>query len=71
VVMRIKELRESSGMTQKCLAANMGVLQNTVSNWESEVALPRTRQLPYLARLFGCTVNDLFTEDALSAPVIV
>ena len=44
----------------------MGVLQTAVSNWETEVALPRARQLPRLARVLGCSIGDLFlpVEDA-------
>lgn len=65
MVMRIKELRKAAGMTQGQLATSMGVMQNVVSNWENEVALPRVRQLPELARLLNCSINDLFvsTED--------
>lgn len=62
MVMRIKELRINAGISQSDLAQKMGVLQSSVCNWESELALPRTRQLPALARLFGCTINDLFAE---------
>lgn len=62
MIMRIKDLRIESKMSQAELANGMGVLQNTVSQWESEVALPRTRQLPDLAKLLGCTISDLFAE---------
>ena len=59
-VMNIKELREAAGLSQQQLAAAMGVLQSAVSNWETEIALPRARQLPALAAALGCTINDLF-----------
>ena len=66
MTMRIKELREAKGIPQKQLADSMGVLQSTVSNWETEVALPRARELPRLARVFGVTIDELFVpiEDA-------
>ena len=38
----------------------MGVQPSVICNWESETALPRTRQLPALAEALGCTINDLF-----------
>lgn len=60
MVMRIRELRQGADITQAALAAEMGVAQNCVSQWETEVALPRTRQLPDLARLLGVTISDLF-----------
>ena len=62
MVMRIQELRQAADMTQQQLADNMGVMQNTVSNWEAEVFLPRARQLPELAKLFDCTIDELFCE---------
>ena len=62
MIMRIKELRESKEISQKQLASDMGVLQTTISNWESEVALPRARDLPRLAELLGCTIDELFED---------
>ena len=66
MIMRIKDLREAAGMTQKQVADTMGVLTSAVSNWESEVALPRARQLPLLAQVLGCSIDALFlpVEDA-------
>lgn len=61
--MRIRELRELAGLQQKQVAESMGVLTTAVSNWESEVALPRARQLPTLAKVLGCTIDDLFEQD--------
>lgn len=62
MVMRIQELRQAADMTQQQLADNMGVMQQAVSNWETEVCLPMARQLPELARLLGCTIDELFCE---------
>lgn len=60
MLMRIRELRESKNMTQKKLAEEMGVQQNAVSNWEAETSLPKTKDLPLLARTLSCTIDDLF-----------
>lgn len=62
MIMRIRELRHAADMTQNQLADNMGVTQNAVSNWENEVSLPRARQLPELAKLLGCSIDELFCE---------
>ncbi len=67
MVMRIKELREKVGFSQQELANRMGVLQSAVCNWENEVALPRSRQLPELARVLNCTINDLFVGTEAAA----
>lgn len=63
MVMRIKELRRKAGLTQVELADSVGVAQNVVSQWETEVALPRVRQLPELAQVLGCNIDELFTEE--------
>ena len=67
MIMRIQELRISAGMTQKELGAEMGVDCSTVTKWETEVALPRARQLPLLAKVLGCTISELFQPEAEEA----
>lgn len=67
MIMRIKELRQMAGMTQQQVADSMGVLTSAVSNWESEVALPRARQLPLLARVLGCSIDELFAQESEAA----
>jgi len=66
-IMRIKELREERGLLQAQVAEEMGVLPSAVSNWESEVALPKARQLPRLAKVLGCTISELFQPEAEEA----
>lgn len=61
-IMRIKECREALGITQKELAARMAVIQTIVANWESETALPRSRDLPALAKALNVEISDLFVE---------
>lgn len=65
MVMQIKKLREDRGIPQKQLAAEMGVLPSAVSNWESELCLPKARQLPLLAHILECSISDLFSPEAL------
>lgn len=66
-VMRIRELRKQAGFTQATLAKAMGVTQSIASDWDNEVYLPKTRQLPELARLLNCSINDLFISTAAEA----
>ena len=63
MILKIKNLRENAGMTQSELGAAMGVAQNCVSAWEIETRLPRTRQLPELARVLGVDIGELFEPD--------
>lgn len=60
MVMRIRRLRKAAGMTQTQLATKLGLSQNSLSQWETEVVLPRTRDLPQLAEVLGCTIDELF-----------
>lgn len=66
MIMRIKELRLERGLDQVGFAAQVGVTQSTVSEWEREVYLPPARKLPLLAQVLGCSIDALFlpVEDA-------
>lgn len=63
MIMRIQELRERAGLTQVQLAVRVGVSQGTVSCWESENVLPRTRDLPLLANVLGCSIDELYLQE--------
>lgn len=63
MVLQIESLRRAAGITQIQLAVQMGVTQGTISIREPENMLPRTRDLPRLARVLGCQIGNLFTED--------
>lgn len=60
MVMRIRVLREARGLTQKALGDSMKTAQNAISQWENEVSLPKARQLPMLAQVLGCSIDELF-----------
>lgn len=62
MVMTIRQKREAADLSQTDLASKVGVTRTAVVNWEAEVSLPRTRQLPDLARVLGCTIDELFAE---------
>lgn len=67
MVMRIKKLREAQGISQKALADDLGVLVSSISNWENEFSLPRTRQLPGLAKALNVSVSELYDPDYLAS----
>ena len=62
--MRLKEIREKQFLTQAELGKLIGVEQNTISQWEQDVRMPRADKLPLIAKVLNCTVDDLF-EDTL------
>lgn len=69
MIMRIRDLRIESGLSQATLAASCGVSQSIVSQWETEVALPRTRQLPELAFVLNCSIDELFAQPEPVCPM--
>lgn len=64
MVMRIRELRQAIGLDQVAFGQAVGATQGTVSDWENERYLPKTRQLPLLASVLCTDINSLFTEEA-------
>lgn len=67
-VMNIRQLRQRAEMSVRALAAAMGVYAGEVNNWENEVYLPTVRQLPALAAVLGCSVDELYCEETEILP---
>ena len=63
MIMSIRTRREAAGLTQQALGIAMGVDQSAVTKWETEVALPKARDLPLLARVLGCSIDDLYADS--------
>lgn len=59
--MGLKEMRKNAGLTAREVAAAMGVTFQNVYNWEAGSYLPRAGQLSTLAKLYGCTVDELLS----------
>ncbi|HCB94414.1 MAG TPA: hypothetical protein DEP65_01205 [Ruminococcus sp.] len=59
-MIKIKELRQSIGITQEQLAEQLNVGQSTVAMWERGINMPRSDKLPELAKVLKCEVSDLF-----------
>lgn len=60
--LRIRELRQARGLSQARVAADMGVSKPSVCKWETGVSVPRTEILPQLARVLGCSIDELFDD---------
>lgn len=57
--MRLKEVRKSRGLTQKEIAEQVGVNQNTYSYWENEKTHIDSSSLKKIAEIFGVSVDYL------------
>ena len=66
----VKELRESNGVSQKELAAAIGVKQPTVSEWEHQKKDPSGERLEKIAKFFGVTRGMIlgYTESVNERP---
>ena len=49
--------------TQSEVADILGVKKSTVSKWERGLSKPRTYRLPIIAKLYGCTIEELLEEQ--------
>lgn len=57
--LRIKDLRKAEKLTQQQLADAVGVTFQTVSKWETGVAMPDLSVIPELAEMFRVSVDQL------------
>ena len=59
----LKRLRRKNNMTQAQLAETMGYSsQSIIAMWESGERKPPSDKLPELAKILGCTIDELFIE---------
>lgn len=67
--LKIKSLRKKKDLTQEKLAEYLGVSFQAVSKWETGVAWPDLSMIVPLARLLGCSTDELFgLVDSLTDP---
>ncbi len=53
--------RKNKGLTQGELGEMLGVTNQAVSKWESEVSMPDVMLLPEIAKVLDVTVDELYT----------
>lgn len=62
-MLKINELRQSLGITQKQLADKIGVKNYIVANWEQGRTEPSVKDLIDLANFFECSVDYLLGRE--------
>lgn len=60
----IKTNRERQGITQRQLAKLLGVYPSTICMWETGERKPSSDKLPELAKILGCSIDDLYAEES-------
>lgn len=61
--MSIVEKRKEKGLTQMQLAETLSVSPAAVAMWETGERTPRIDKLLAMAKLFGCTVDELINKE--------
>ena len=61
----IKKYREAAGLKQAEMAEAIGISTMTLSRYESGTREPRATELLKMSELFGCTVDELLSENPL------
>ena len=61
--MMVANMRKRAGMSQRELGEMLGKTQQGVASWESGRSEPSIRMLKAMARIFGCTVDELIRDE--------
>lgn len=56
---KIKYLRKENNMTQEDLANKLNVSRQTISKWETNVAIPDADNIVAISKLFNITTDEL------------
>lgn len=58
----LKAMRRRAGYTVAQLAERLSVTRATIYFWEQGRCWPSSQELPRIAEILGCTIDDLFTD---------
>lgn len=67
--MRLRELRNTRGLTQNELANMLGVTGQTILNWENGIYEPKISQLIELSNIFNVTIDFLVERETVPSMV--
>ena len=55
--------RRKAGLSQAVAGERLGVAAAAVCQWETGKTYPDPRRLPEIAKLYGCSIEELLTDD--------
>lgn len=61
--MSFVQARQKAGLSQSQVAKELGVDQSAVCRWETGENMPRAAMLVLMAKLYGCTVDDILRKE--------
>lgn len=65
--MSFKEARQKAGLSARRVSVALDVSQQAVFDWEAGRYNPGANRLPEIAKLYGCTIDELLTADTTPA----
>ncbi|MFQ9922253.1 MAG: helix-turn-helix transcriptional regulator [Beduini sp.] len=63
---KLIELRKSRGLSQEKVAEHLSVTRQTISNWETNQAMPTIDKAKDLSKLFKISLDELLENDISS-----
>lgn len=60
--MNFKAMREKAGLSVIKVACALEISAQSVYQWERDIAKPTTERLLEVAKLYGCTIDDLLMD---------
>lgn len=66
-MVNLRTKRRDLGLSCQEIAKKLQVSQQAVYKWEVGAAFPSTAKLPQLAKILGCTIDELYGLDQHSA----
>ena len=60
---KIKKLRKNKGVTQRELAARLGISEQAISKWEKNLSNPSTKNLLQIAKIFEVSITYFYQPE--------
>ena len=61
--MSFRSARKKRGISALEAAEKLGVTDAAIYQWECGISLPTAKRLPEIAKLNGCTIDELLEKD--------
>lgn len=65
--MSFRKARQRAGLSVAQVMEKLHVSDAAVYQWETGVTTPSAKRLPEIAKLYGCTVDELLKEESSNA----
>lgn len=62
--MGFREARLRAGYSVAEVTKKIGVSDAAVYQWETGITRPSCKRIPEIAKLYGCTIDDLLRDEA-------